>query len=101
MKSVSKKVLSSKAKYVEGVLKQHLPAEDLLHLVDVVHDASQALCRVWNRQQVVEKAAIVAGPGKVLGKKPWGIASEESFQAFEGDHGREDDPRQSTIPRHG
>jgi hypothetical protein len=52
-------------------------------LVDVVRDAREALGSVGHRQQVVEKAAVVAGPGQMLGKELRCVAIDEYSQTFE------------------
>ena len=66
-----------------GVFEQHAAPERLLRLIDVVAHFSQRFRRVGQRQQVVEIAVVMAGPGQMLGKKARLVALGEGGQAPE------------------
>lgn len=66
-----------------GVLQQHLPAERVLHRVDVLADAGEGACGVRHRQQVVQESGIVARPGEMLGEQGRRVTGDERLQPCE------------------
>ena len=52
-----------------GILQKHLPADRLLHLVDMVGDAGERFFRVGNGQKIVQVGRVVRRPGEVLRKQ--------------------------------
>ena len=50
------------------VFQQHPPAQQVLHLVDMVADDGQRFGRIGQGQQVVQIFRAMAGPGQMLGK---------------------------------
>ena len=83
MKSVSEIVLSSKEHVGRGIFEQHPPPQNLLHLIDVVADRGERLLRVGQRQEIVQIALVVAGPGEMFGKQARLVARGERREASE------------------
>lgn len=65
------------------ILQEHLPAERLLHLVDVIGHTGERLHRVGQRQEVVEEHRAVRRPGQVLGEQCGLVALDEMVQPLQ------------------